>query len=566
MGHRSVIPDLLFRETREERVRTIAGLYCRRHLFSDEGAAALHRATVFATHRCNFKCVYCNGPQVSKTIDKIEKQDFLSRDLTPEIFSKLLDEWKNHGLKHIHFTGGEATLNKNLPMFVRQAFRCGILSSLTTNGSAPPAFYRELVEAGLREIRISIDSHDPDVFEKIVRVPGSFSRVRQSILELVKMRDNEKKGIFIIFNICLQAFDLEECKETLERLLEYRPDDMKILVIAEDAKRIEEKASRRAVDELLAIARRANPAGFELLERKIHALFRKDSFGLKGPAARHLMKHCFIPLTERTVDGKFVYPCSIYVRYRGEPLAFVTETFAQQQMASEDFSENHHCGKDPICSANCTACCRDFNIEANRRVEEMRINELSKKYPVLEIPDVSDDEVLRVRAVFHEIHLQNPGGIRPFFIVKPLGVPRIKEILQYLTSQGVGIRSMDRINNWQDFALYLYLKERAFDNPGGAAFKIAINRGFRRLENIHGYVLWLEKEVPFRKIYRIKSELRKWFGDERRVMQYKGERMTLQVNAIHAPDEAELAWQNKVIEYFVRSPVRAGGQLVTAGF
>lgn len=552
MGQKSVIPDLIFNETRQERIQEIGELYCRKQLWNDEAPMGLHRVTVFATHRCNFKCEYCNGPHLNKTILPEEKSDFLSRELSPKLFRKLLNDWQKHGLRYVHFTGGEATLNKNLPMFVREASKRGMLSALTTNGSASPDFYRELVLAGLREIRISIDSNDADEFERIVRTKGSFEKVEKTILELVKMRDEEGMDIFIILNACMQSFDMEKCKSTITGLLRYKSNDMKILVIAEDAKEIEEKASRKAVDDLLALVRNANPNGYELLERKIHTMFRRDTFGLKSMAVRHLMNHCLIPITERTVDGKYVYPCSIYVRYHGEPLAPIKASFREQQNVSVAFAENHNCRRDPICSANCTFCCREFNVEANKQIEGIRIKELSKKYPVINIPEISDDEMADVMAKFNKINETKINEPYPFFIIKPLGLPKKKEIIRYLFDQGIKILEMDKLPDWFNFTMFLYFKEKHLEFPDRVKFKIACNKAFRQLEEPGGYVLRLEKEVPFKKIYRIKSELRSWFGDEHRVMRYNHEMVTLHLNAIHAPDSMELEWQNKVIEYFLK--------------
>lgn len=548
MAGKSIIPDLIFTCARQERVQEIGTLYSKKQLFSPSVAPILHRATVFVTHRCNFRCVYCNGPHVSKTILSGERKDFLSREMTPGLFGHLLEDWRKNGLKYLHFTGGEATLNRDLPGFIRKASGQGIVSAITTNGSADPALYAEMVENGLKEIRISIDSHEPGRFNEIVRVPGAFSRVERTIRELVKLRD-QGRDIFIIFNICMQAFDLEECKSTIRGLLRYRPDDMKLLVIAETAARIEEKASRRAVDELLALVREI-PRGFELLERKLHTLFRKDNFGLKSMAVRHLMNHCLVPITERTVDAKYVYPCSIYLRYRGEPLAPVTADFGEQQKASVAFAAHHNCRRDPICSVNCTTCCRDFNVEANKRMDEIRIAELSKKYPVIDIPRISEEEENDVRGKFEEINRRTIPETYPFFVIKPLGMPKKKEILRYLEEQGVEILTKTRIRDWFDFTLFLYFKEKYLSDSGRVRFKIACNRAFKTLEKPGGMVLRLEKHVPFSKMYRIKAELREWFGDGHRIMRYDGELITLHLNAIHSPDSLELEWQNKVIEYF----------------
>ena len=203
---------------------------------------------------------------------------------------------------------------------MEQAAKRKMLVSLTTNGSSSPALYRRLVESGMTEVRISIDSHDAAEFDKIVGVNGAFRRVENTIRELVRLRDEEQRSIFIILNVSTEFFDLERCKHIIDYLLAAAPDDMKLLVIAESASSIQSKASRKAVDEILDLVRQRNPDGYELLEKKVRTLFRKNTFGLKGMDARYLMKRCYIPLTERTIDAKGIYPCSIYLDIPGTRL------------------------------------------------------------------------------------------------------------------------------------------------------------------------------------------------------------------------------------------------------
>ena len=163
---------------------------------------ALSRATVFVTHRCNFACRYCNGPHINDSIPRETRKDFLSRRFTRESFQHLLDDWEKHKLRQPgNFTGGEATLAPDLPWFMEQAAERKMLVSLTTNGSSPPALYRRLVESGMTEVRISIDSHDAAEFDKIVGVNGAFRRVENTIRELVRLRDEEQRSIFIILNV-----------------------------------------------------------------------------------------------------------------------------------------------------------------------------------------------------------------------------------------------------------------------------------------------------------------------------------------------------------------------------
>ena len=110
----------------------------------------------------------------------------------------------------------------------------------------------------------------------------------------------------------------------------------------------------------------------------------------------------------------------------------------------------------------------------------------------------------------------------PFFIVKPYGMNRVDEIIGYLKDQGIVILEHTVIRNWAEFSLLLYADYAGKKGNGGALFRIARTRAFRRFEGKRGLCLRIEKEVPLGKIYRIKSDLRRWFGEERRVMAYDG--------------------------------------------
>jgi molybdenum cofactor biosynthesis enzyme MoaA len=81
------------------------------------------------TERCNLRCTYCmplNGVELSSP-EKLMSFEEQKRAIT--IFSTL-------GMTKIRFTGGEPTLNKNLPELIRHArLDSGVQSAgITTNG------------------------------------------------------------------------------------------------------------------------------------------------------------------------------------------------------------------------------------------------------------------------------------------------------------------------------------------------------------------------------------------------------------------------------------------------
>ena len=71
--------------------------------------------------------------------------------------------------------------------------RKNFLSSVTTNGTANPIIYQQLVECGLTEVRISFDSYDAQKFDGSVGVRGAFKKTLRGIQEIVRLRDKEGK-------------------------------------------------------------------------------------------------------------------------------------------------------------------------------------------------------------------------------------------------------------------------------------------------------------------------------------------------------------------------------------
>jgi cyclic pyranopterin phosphate synthase len=73
-------------------------------------------------------------------------------------------------LESVRLTGGEPTLYKELPELIYLLKEAGIPKvSLTTNGRLLKKRYKELVNAGLDSVNVSLDSLEEDTFQKINR-------------------------------------------------------------------------------------------------------------------------------------------------------------------------------------------------------------------------------------------------------------------------------------------------------------------------------------------------------------------------------------------------------------
>ncbi len=538
---RSKNPDLLLPEVMDERIGRITDFWDRRIGSLRE----LDRMTVFVTHRCNLLCQYCNGPHATlRKGDTARKREMLKSDLSVESFGRLLDEAQKYArIKHIHFTGGEPTLNRSLPVFVEMATARGILSSITTNGTARPELYRDLIKKGLTEIRISFDSDSDREFDAIVGVSGSFEKVVNSIRAIMKLRDEEKKDVFLVLNACIGQVNLARIEQILGFLISLNPNDIKLLAIAQDKEFILNNESELLIDGLKEALKKYPEDQFVLLRTKIDNLFNPNAVGLKDQEVQTVMRHCFIPMTERTIDGSHYYPCSIYLRYYGEPIGPLTQSFEEQQTRIMDFVRRHDCCQDAICSNHCTNCCQVFNLQTNR-------NLFADSDRVIKIKDgITRQETDALLAKVCLLLESGQPSDRPFLIIKPHGQQWRKEILEYLAKIGLGIESMARIENWANCAKFIYTWPLAEER---ARFTLEMEKAFQIIERGPADILYFGNGPSLDSLIKIKLELRKLFPTEKFQLDISGKIRRISLTVIHTPDLSDVRRENTILNALLK--------------
>lgn len=129
-------------------------------------------ATVF-TGACNFKCGFChNGPLVTglSTLEPLDEERVLS----------YLKERKNI-LEGVCVSGGEPTLNRDLPAFAEKIKNLGLDVKLDTNGSNPDMI-RTLHENGLVDYFAMDIKNSPESYPEIIGIDGyDISAVKKSV-------------------------------------------------------------------------------------------------------------------------------------------------------------------------------------------------------------------------------------------------------------------------------------------------------------------------------------------------------------------------------------------------
>ena len=129
----------------------------------DSYGRRLHYLRVSLTDACNLRCVYCMPENIVFRPPAALLQD--------EEIVTLVQVAASLGVDKVRFTGGEPTVRRGVVELVRRVRDIpGILRlAMTTNGIMLPRLAQPLVEAGLNQVNISLDTLDPAKFRQITR-------------------------------------------------------------------------------------------------------------------------------------------------------------------------------------------------------------------------------------------------------------------------------------------------------------------------------------------------------------------------------------------------------------
>ncbi len=123
------------------------------------------------TNRCNLLCTTC-----PRTFEDLEP----AVDMSWELFTRIVDQVPDLARAVLHGVG-EPMMVRDLPRMVRHLKARGVHVLFNTNGTLlDERRGRELVEAGLDELRISLDAAEPRAF-KLVRGVDAFERIVENV-------------------------------------------------------------------------------------------------------------------------------------------------------------------------------------------------------------------------------------------------------------------------------------------------------------------------------------------------------------------------------------------------
>ncbi len=121
---------------------------------------------ISVTDKCNFRCTYCMPKEIYP-----DNYPFMKRDqlLSFEEIIRLATLFLSFGVEKIRLTGGEPLLRRELPSLIEKLSKLDGLKDigLTTNGVLLKKYAKQLADAGLCRVNVSLDALTDSIFTKL---------------------------------------------------------------------------------------------------------------------------------------------------------------------------------------------------------------------------------------------------------------------------------------------------------------------------------------------------------------------------------------------------------------
>ncbi|MEO5961130.1 MAG: radical SAM protein [Opitutaceae bacterium] len=158
----------------------------------------------YITARCNLTCKQCNIIYANSDV----------RECTLDEIQRMADNFRRLGVAMVLLTGGEPFIRQDLPEIIRAFASRGIHVRMQTNGLATEERIHAAIEAGGRDISISLDSLWPGNQEDI---NGGFARSWHDALRAMAAftRHLPKEESFASFGCVLQRDNLGDIEDVI---------------------------------------------------------------------------------------------------------------------------------------------------------------------------------------------------------------------------------------------------------------------------------------------------------------------------------------------------------------
>ncbi len=159
------------------------------------------------TAGCNLECIHCRRLDVSKEL----AQD----DLTTEESFKFLDELTAFSNPILILSGGEPLFRPDIFDIAKYGVKKGLKVALATNGTlVDEKKAKEIVDAGVERVSISIDGSNAKTHDNFRKIEGSFESAIRGFKNLKKL------GMSVQVNCTIAKHNVEEFDDIYKLALE----------------------------------------------------------------------------------------------------------------------------------------------------------------------------------------------------------------------------------------------------------------------------------------------------------------------------------------------------------
>lgn len=157
------------------------------------------------TKHCNLRCKMCGATDARKN----------EKNLTLEEINRLSYTLEKMGAGVIILTGGEPFLRQDLPEIIKTFSKRGFEVRLQTNGILiTEEKIKEAINAGLKDVTISLDTLDPKKQDFICNSKGIWNKIINSLALLSK--NLPQKGAMSIINTVISKMNIEEIPQVVK--------------------------------------------------------------------------------------------------------------------------------------------------------------------------------------------------------------------------------------------------------------------------------------------------------------------------------------------------------------
>ncbi|HOT46688.1 MAG TPA: radical SAM protein [Spirochaetota bacterium] len=242
--------------------------------------------------QCNLSCVFCERPAPCEP-------------MSHEAFSRILGDLIGHGVRKIHFSGGEIFLHPDILAIIDTACSSGVQVNFTSNGTL---ITKEIAKAvtgiGVHSVSLSLDSSKPALHDRLRGRKGAYKLTVRALEHLARYR---KKNPRLRVNTVVTRENCDDLDD-MHALLAAMNRDIIWKLIPVDS---QDRKMRLTEDQVTELADRSR--GWDLLEnRHIFSRYDSDKNISRGNYAGNYYRHypCFMPWMHLFIDpGGFAYPC-----------------------------------------------------------------------------------------------------------------------------------------------------------------------------------------------------------------------------------------------------------------